>query len=206
MAITYRITKGSALDYTEMDANFQTLEDKDIAQDADIADIADVALAKMGGDAFMHVQDQKPQGTYGGTFTAGAWRTRDLNTVLTNTITGASLDSNQITLPAGKYYIEASAPGMEVTRHQAKIQVISPVQSEVLIGTSEVSYRSGTGSVTQSRSFISGIIQISENTTLELQHECTTTATNYGFGVEGESTTGVFSDVRIWRIGDYIAP
>jgi hypothetical protein len=95
---------------------------------------------------------------------------------------------------------------MEVTRHQAKIQVISPVQSEVLIGTSEVSYRSGTGSVTQSRSFISGIIQISENTTLELQHECTTTATNYGFGVEGESTTGVFSDVRIWRIGDYIAP
>lgn len=39
----------------------------------------------------LHVQDQKTSGTLGGTFTSGAWRTRDLNTELTNEITGGGL-------------------------------------------------------------------------------------------------------------------
>ena len=69
---TLRKTKGSSLTHEEMDNNFE----------------------KSLFPPFLHIQDQKPQGTYGGTFTAGAWRTRDLNTVLTNTITGASLAAN----------------------------------------------------------------------------------------------------------------
>src|SRR5690242_14620433 len=46
----------------------------------------------------------------GGTFTSGAWRTRTLNEELRNTL-GASLASNQITLPAGSYYAEWWAVG-----------------------------------------------------------------------------------------------
>ena len=91
----------------------------------------------------------KEQGTQGGAFTAGAWQTRDLNTVLTNTITGASLTANQITLPAGKYYVEASAPctgraNLEIV-HVTRLHNITdtdvllegcPARAHVPVGTS----------------------------------------------------------------------
>ena len=51
----------------------------------------------------LHMRDEKANGTQGGTFTSGSWYTRDLNTVVTNEINGASLSSNQFTLPAGDY-------------------------------------------------------------------------------------------------------
>lgn len=45
------------------------------------------------------VQDQKASGTGGGAATTGAWTTAVLNTSVINTIDGASLASNKITLP-----------------------------------------------------------------------------------------------------------
>lgn len=48
-------------------------------------------------------------GTEGGTATASAWTARTLDTSVSNTITGCSLASNAVTLPAGKYLILASA-------------------------------------------------------------------------------------------------
>lgn len=56
----------------------------------------------------LHVQDQKTSGTSGGNSIVGV-QTRTLNTVVTNEISGASLSSNQITLPAGTYELSAYA-------------------------------------------------------------------------------------------------
>jgi hypothetical protein len=56
----------------------------------------------------LHVRDEKTLAD-GGTSTS-SYTKRDLNTVVTNEIAGASLSSNQITLPSGTYYINASAP------------------------------------------------------------------------------------------------
>jgi hypothetical protein len=53
------------------------------------------------------VYDQRPAGTNAGQNVAATWTTAVLNTVATNSITGASLSSNQIILPTGKYWIEA---------------------------------------------------------------------------------------------------
>ena len=47
-------------------------------------------------------------GSEGGTATSGSFSTRTLNTTIVNTITGASLASNVITLPAGNYIVEAT--------------------------------------------------------------------------------------------------
>lgn len=52
--------------------------------------------------------DTKAQGTSGGTPTATAWTQHVLQTEDTNTITSASLASNQFTLPAGSYHIHAT--------------------------------------------------------------------------------------------------
>ena len=58
---------------------------------------------------FMVARDEKTVGTGGGTSTAGT-NTRTLNTVQYNGISGASLSSNQITLPAGTYSLLALCP------------------------------------------------------------------------------------------------
>ncbi len=60
--------------------------------------------------ALFHVRDEKASGSHGGTSVAGSFQTRVLNTSLTNEISGASLSSNQITLPSGTYYINARMP------------------------------------------------------------------------------------------------
>jgi hypothetical protein len=67
------------------------------------------ATPASGGTTILIVQDQKAQDTHGGTSTQGV-NTRTLNTVVANTISGASLSSNQITLPAGTYRISGGAP------------------------------------------------------------------------------------------------
>lgn len=177
--ITLRQDKGSALTYEEVDNNFNSM---------------------MGGHNFLHIQDQKAQGASGGTFEAGAWRTRDLNTVLTNTITGASLAVNQITLPAGKYYCEASAFGYDVLRHRAKLAKVSPVSADILLGTNEYS-----GVNAGTRSFIDGYFQIDSLSVFELQHRCSVTREN-GLGPDSNwADYETFSDIRIWRIGNYVA-
>lgn len=58
--------------------------------------------ALVGNPTYLLVQDQKADGTAGGSSTA-AWTTRTLNTTVLNTISGASVGSNQVTLPAGTY-------------------------------------------------------------------------------------------------------
>ena len=55
----------------------------------------------------MIVVDEKPSKMHGGNSIAATWQRRDLNTERVNTIVGASLASNQITLPAGKYKFHA---------------------------------------------------------------------------------------------------
>lgn len=55
-----------------------------------------------GSAGVMYVQDQKPTGTAGGNTVVG-YQTHDLNTTVVNTLVGATLASNVVTLPAGTY-------------------------------------------------------------------------------------------------------
>ncbi|MBK9322713.1 MAG: hypothetical protein IPM97_07165 [Bdellovibrionaceae bacterium] len=81
--------------------------------------LPDATTLKSTGELL--IVDEKPANTAGGTFTSGSWQTRTLNTTRFNTIPGASLASNQITLPAGTYYVRAVAPTGEpsVWEHKA---------------------------------------------------------------------------------------
>lgn len=144
----------------------------------------------------MFVKDQKAQNTSGGAFTQGAWRTRDLNTVVSNTITGASLASNQITLPAGTYIVNASAPAVYINNHVTRLQNIT-AGTTALKGTSE--YASNAQNAF-TRSFISGKIILAGATVLELQHNCTTTHAT-GFGIPTNLDVETYSQVSIIKIG-----
>ena len=70
------------------------------------------ALATVAGQAAKRliVVDSKASGTNAPNGTASTWNTRELNLVDVNDIVGASLATNQVTLPVGTYRIWAVAP------------------------------------------------------------------------------------------------
>lgn len=147
----------------------------------------------------LHVVDEKGASTDAGTFTAGADRTRDLNTIRTNEITGASLSSNAITLPIGIFYVEASAPGFQVNQHQAKIVNTSGTAVSV-IGTKE---SAGGSASTTTISLVSGRFTTAATTVVELKHRCQSTVATNGFGLGslGLGNVNIYAVVKIWKVG-----
>lgn len=144
------------------------------------------------------LKDLKAASTNGGTFTSGAWRTRELNTLVDNTGIVTNLASNQFILPAGEYYIEASAPGFDVDGHQAKLYNITDA-ADVILGSSEFSDSGGSHPPTNS--LVKGTFIISSAKTFELQHRCATTSTaNNGFGRGVTFGSNIYTQVSLTKI------
>jgi len=155
-------------------------------------------ISVFDADNFMQVQDRKPSGTDGGTFTSGSFVTRTLDTVITNKITGASVSSNQITLPAGTYYLEATAPARQCDQHKIKIRNITG-GADALIGSSA---QAASASATQTDSFVSGLVTIPASRAFEVQHRCNTTRATDGLGTASSfSVVEVYTDIKIWKVG-----
>lgn len=57
----------------------------------------------LDGDSVLNLTEEYTSGTSGATTTAATWTTMPINTVKVNRISGSSLGSNLITLPAGTY-------------------------------------------------------------------------------------------------------
>jgi hypothetical protein len=145
----------------------------------------------------MIVEDQKASGTNAGTFTSGAWLTRTLNTVTTNTIVGASLSASTITLPSGTYYVEFHAPAYAVNSHKAIFRDVTNTV-DTIIGESAHCY---TGDV-WSTSSGGGVFSISSNTNFIVAHRCSVTSATYGLGT-GQAAFGVtevYTRVIIWKL------
>jgi len=146
---------------------------------------------------FLHIQDQKAANTQGGTATSGSFQTRTLNTAVTNTITGASLGSNQITLPAGTYYMETECPAYAVLQHKAILYNVTDA-ANVLIGTSGYAASTDNG---HDQSFVKGRFTIAGTKVLEIRHRVNTTNTDDGFGIASNfGVNEVYTDVRIWKV------
>lgn len=151
----------------------------------------------LSSSIYINLQDQKAQNTSGGTFTSGAWRTRDLNTEVSDVGGLCSLASNQFTLSAGTYVISAYIPTHRTDRNQARLYNVTDA-AVVLIGTSN--YASG-GDNVNSPAFVRGVFTIGSGKALEIQHQCATTVATYGFGVEANFATEVYTVVELWKIG-----
>lgn len=146
-----------------------------------------------------YLKDVKPSGTAGGTFTAGAWQTRTLNTVEGDSQI-VSLNANQFTLGPGKYLIEASAPAYGVVNNQIRLQDVTNSLTKAL-GTI-VQTASGVNTAS-SNSLLNCSLNIQSTTNFEIQHRCSTTGNNTGFGVGDLNNWGsnVFTQVKISKIG-----
>ena len=163
-----------------------------------LPDTADGTIAKTSDisfTAYAVIADQKTSGTDGGTFTSGAWRTRDLNTEVTDVDNIVSISSNQFTLQAGTYLIKARATGYDCDRHQLRIRNITDA-STVRFGISNFvnqTYNVFSTAVVVGRTTISGA------KVFELQHQAQSTKTTFGLGVASNFTTEVFAEVEIYK-------
>ncbi len=147
---------------------------------------------------FANFRDVKPLGTPGGTYTLGAWRTRDLNTAVVNNIPGATLASNQLTLPAGTYFVIGQSAIGNV--HNARLRLYSVTDSAAVlegIGNGAV----GTANLTNSLAHIMGSFTLSAAKTLELQLQAVASLNTYGLGYPlNLGVSEVYSDITIWRL------
>jgi hypothetical protein len=142
------------------------------------------------------LSDVKAAGTQGGTFTAGAFVTRTLNTLSDPQNIGVTLASNQFTLQPGSYYIEAETPAFAVNRHVARLRNITDsVDSLIGIGA----YSSSTGN--QNNSVIKGTITITSPKVFEIQERCETTGVTNGLGVAMNfGVNEVYTVVKIQKV------
>ena len=152
-------------------------------------------VSQHGGE-YIKLSDVKTA-TAGGTFTSGAWRTRDLNTEDNDTGNNCSLSSNQFTLNAGTYRIAARAPAHKVDVHKIKLRNITDSTDE-LIGSAAYC---GSTTVVQVDSFLGGQFTIAAQKTFAIQHICQTTKAGNGFGVTvWYSVDDVYAVVELWKV------
>lgn len=178
-------------------------------------------IAPAGGldSPYFEFIDEKPVTESAGTFTAGLFETRDLTNVVHNDFAesvipaAVSGDGAQFTVPAGVYFIEASAPAFGVDEHAARLSDVTDGVNEgtvVITGTSEYSPIATGAHPTgaQTRSFVSGRFEVTRTTDLQLQHKCAITGDTDGFGSALGAglapafyiTNNIYSVVKLWRV------
>ena len=143
----------------------------------------------------LHVRDEKSQNTSGGTAASNGTQTRTLNTVKTNEITGASLSSNQITLPSGTYYIQALAPAYDTSRSQAFLYNVTDTANEIIGSTStntvaSTSFCHVIGRFTISAQKVFSIVQFTFDAHVN----------GLGEPANNSGGTEVYTDVQIWKV------
>lgn len=146
-------------------------------------------------DAYVCVRDKKTQATHGGTFTTGAWRTRDINDEQADSDGVCSIASNQITLAAGTYRCRISCPAFRVSYHKSQLYNITD-SAVLLLGTSMFAQSAGQ---VNNVSFIFGSFTLAAQKTLEVQHQCGSTYADLGLGVGTNYAEEIFTVVEFWR-------
>ena len=154
-----------------------------------------VATPTVAFDAYAIIVDQKSATTDGGTFTSGDWRTRDLNTELSDPDGIVSISSNQFTLAAGSYLIRWACPGFNVERHQSRLYDVT----NTTVREYGLSCYSAAGGYAQTHSFGSSRVVPSASTTYEIQHHSSYTQATNGMGVHGGAGVEQYTLVEIFR-------
>lgn len=149
---------------------------------------------------YIHLRDVKGNGTSGGTFTAGTWQTRDLNTIVTDSHGLVALASNQATLPAGVYQVnDCRAPAFRVNRHVTRLWNATG-STQLLSGQNAFSDQSD--DFAQTNAHLSGRFTLSSSSAIEIQHFAQSTHSLQGFGVEGSiGVPEIYTELIVERIG-----
>jgi hypothetical protein len=159
-----------------------------------IARIADLRPMRSAEAEVFHVRDQRSQGSAGGASIAGT-QVRTLQTVVTNQLPGASLASNQPTVPAGTYdiYIIAPTNGAVIL---TKLRLYSVTGSAyVAEGISTTGGNSGAST----HCFLQCVLTLTAPTTFEVRHYTGTAIATSGLGIAVSQGVEVYTEAIFMR-------
>ncbi len=163
--------------------------------DVDTVQITDPSMTLK--HPLFHAQHQLSSGTDGGASVIGL-QDRLLNTVVTSDIIGAVLAGNEITLPAGRYYIESESCSTESGYSR---NYITKADNTVLLqGMNDQSDRINTSTFG-----CRGEITLSASTAIKVRNYFQLAKTVTGLG--DKFTTGdveIYVDIRIWQLDTVI--
>lgn len=140
--------------------------------------------------------DEKAENTDGGTFTSGAWQTRDLNTEVSDPDGIVTIASNQFTLGAGTYLIAWECPAYRVQFNQSRLFDV----------TGSAAVEGGMSNYAESTSQFwgvsngSAVVSPTSSNVYEIQHFAHTTRNSDGFGVRGSAGAERYTRVTITKL------
>lgn len=141
--------------------------------------------------------ETQSSGTAGGGFTSGSYVKRTLNTTVVNNITGCSIATSVITLPAGTFQVSATAPAYAVDQHKIRIQNTADATT-LAIGITHAANSTYAG---YGNSVLETSFTLAASKTIELQHRCTTTKATNGLGLAASyGDSEIYSQIVIRRI------
>ena len=147
--------------------------------------------------------DKKAKGSGGGTFSNGAYRIRDLNTInysggfedasTEKFVTLDSYQTNQFNLVPGKYVIEFHAPALRVNRHRAQLVQLgigaTGVGIVTYVGVNAYSPDDNWYWTTVSSGY--AVTSLTDTGYFNLQHRCSTSRSGEGFGNSLAVSSGI---------------
>jgi hypothetical protein len=147
-------------------------------------------------------RDEKTSGTGGGNSVVG-WNTRDIQQIVNN-ISGASITTNQITLPAGKYRVSGLTPGYNSSgtshSHQSGLYNATDASFTLGGGISVIGSNATMRDSNSCPSHFAGEFTLAASKVIELQDYWTAAITN-GFGIPISSGQGErYSQIEIWKL------
>ncbi|MGB9107485.1 MAG: hypothetical protein WCC39_02240 [Telluria sp.] len=152
-----------------------------------------------GATGFAKFSDRKAAGTGGGlsSASASAYNVRTLNTTDANTF-GATLSADGVTLPAGKYVIEARAPAYNVNMHRAAIR--NQTDNTFLAYGSNAYAGAGPYPV-QSDSVVVAYVELTSSKVFKLWHSTASGASD-GLGTSANQfgTSELYSEFSVWKL------
>lgn len=144
----------------------------------------------------LQVRYQVGAGVNGGTGTSAAWRDRPLNTKPVDEIVGASLASNEITLPAGTYEYDAEAAFYGLNQTQLRFRNTT---DNVTVDLGIVAY-----AIDGAVHTVRGKFTIASPKTFKLQYYSQSSRSNEGLGAgagfSGSGEDNVFTDIIFRKV------
>jgi hypothetical protein len=153
------------------------------------------------GAQLVHVREEQSSGVNSTTSTAAGWVASALNTVKTNEVSGASLGSNIVVLPAGTYHFDGRVTSYVTinstqTILQSRLYNVT-AGSVVTYGTVTRLNLLATQGGHQIESHVRGRVTVAGPTGFQLQQQ---TWANGGAGQAGSLGTEVYADIMFWKV------
>jgi hypothetical protein len=153
-----------------------------------------------GSNAKIVIQHNATDGTSGGTATAGSWQTRPLSFKPVDTDAICTLASNEFTLPAGTFDVEAVAQGYKVGGF--KLRLYNTTATATVNGIAAVCGSSAAADSVVSHAFISGRFTLAAPAVLRLEQRVNTTRATDGMGIAASiGEPEVFASITLTKVG-----